>query len=242
MVRSSRSRSKARGEPPEPSGIDLPLSPPRAQRKRPPNLQSPAHNTPTRQHNTSRLKPSSPSKSKYDGPVIKDITINNLQHITPKQKLGLKKKKDVDSDAPDDDWYRACYTITFTNCKARDSRIKVWVGKNDCSTTNPATTMMNKARTAIKLKANDLGLDVKYTTNAIYFEADWPWKLLWSSYENEVLKFRLASMEKMMNSIKGKQTQVAKTSKADWKRGKEFACKSNLWFAKNQYLQNSNSV
>ena len=137
------------------SGLDLPLSPPRIQHKRPPTVQSPALNTPTRQRITSKPKTSSksPSKSETQKITIGDITVNNVVLVKPTAKSKKKISTGPGKLGGDErlEWYKACVQITLTNCKL--FRIKVWTDKKIWLSDQPEELMMHKVRNSSAWKS-----------------------------------------------------------------------------------------
>ena len=75
------------------------------------------------------------------------------------------------------EWFKCSYVITIDNGKPGamgDGRIKVWMDKKAWLADEPATAMMNKARSAIHVRAKEQGIDLRSGFASFIMKYSWP--------------------------------------------------------------------
>jgi hypothetical protein len=103
-------------------------------------------------------------------------------------------------------------------------RIKVWTDKQAWLSPNPASVMIHKVRAAILGKVEEGALDVDTPTAAVYLKSQWPWDLLWQSFENVTNKARIQALTFSMGAMKGhtSRARAEAIGSSQWHRGLPF--------------------
>jgi len=171
-----------------PRGLDDPLSPPR--RKRPSLSQAPWNLSPSRDQ-----PPSSKSKPASSTTSVKELAVTSVKSVHPKNGKGTPG-------------YTGLYRVTLSNGLANLVRITVHIEKKCFSSPDPATFMMDKTRSVIRTKTNELNVNIDDDPDwHVLMNSEWPWKGLWSLFENEVNKLKRNLEEKTKIALMAHQTK-----------------------------------
>jgi len=152
-------------------------------------------------------------------PSISEIIVTNVTLVQP-QLHGSNQR------------YKASYKITVANCVGgRDLRIKVWTGKKAWLSDEPAMIMQQKVRSALHGRAKEHGLDMNKPICPT-----WVWKLLWTSFANEVNKAKMLAMKYSIASSNGHNARDDHIKTKTWERGSSFGNAQAQAFAKQSVL------
>ena len=110
--------------------------------------------------------------------------------------------------------------------------MRVWTDRAVWEADNPALAMMAKVRLVINTNAFEHCLDLESVTAKAFVQFDWPWVLLWHSFENEVNNARLLASKLSIDKMKGHISRSQASRDKKWERGTPFANGPGLRYAK----------